>query len=264
MSVEDPSNRGLVTFLQPDDHVEHPRRRTHRHRPGVPTAEPASPEQPVEVHHVVGVLVGHNHRIHTVGHRRVQQGEQPRQRSVTEIEDHPIAGVLDDEAAARPPSLRPSTTTTEDNQATAHPSVSQASPKFDGGAANTDAVALAMGSAGHAVVFSGLTAAVSLLALLVVPVPFLANMGVLAPSGRCARRRHHPHGSRRPLGCRHLPRQTGSVVPGAYTALAPRRFGAGGSAIVDVLGAGQPSLTAGSATITGVPGCKACFGASPG
>lgn len=46
------------------------------------------------------------------------------------------------------------------------------------GADNTTAVSLAMASAGRAVVFSGLTVAVSLLAIVVLPVPFLANIGV--------------------------------------------------------------------------------------
>ena len=46
------------------------------------------------------------------------------------------------------------------------------------GYANHEAVARAMGAAGRAVVFSGLTVAVSLLALVVLPVSFLANVGV--------------------------------------------------------------------------------------
>jgi RND superfamily putative drug exporter len=46
------------------------------------------------------------------------------------------------------------------------------------GADNHTAVSLAMASAGRAVVFSGLTVAVSLLAIVVLPVPFLANIGV--------------------------------------------------------------------------------------
>ncbi len=48
----------------------------------------------------------------------------------------------------------------------------------DTGADNPAAVAQAMTHAGHAVVFSGLTVALSLLAVLVVPVPFLRNMAV--------------------------------------------------------------------------------------
>ena len=43
---------------------------------------------------------------------------------------------------------------------------------------NHEAVARAMNSAGRAVVFSGLTVGVSLLALIVLPVPFLANIGL--------------------------------------------------------------------------------------
>lgn len=46
------------------------------------------------------------------------------------------------------------------------------------GADNATAVTEAMSSAGRAVVFSGLTVAVSLLAIVVLPVPFLANIGV--------------------------------------------------------------------------------------
>lgn len=46
------------------------------------------------------------------------------------------------------------------------------------GAANVDAVRSAMATAGRSVVFSGVTVAVSLLALVVLPVPFLANIGV--------------------------------------------------------------------------------------
>jgi RND superfamily putative drug exporter len=45
------------------------------------------------------------------------------------------------------------------------------------GAENRAAVVSAMGSAGRAAVFSGLTVAISLLALLVLPVPFLRNVG---------------------------------------------------------------------------------------
>jgi RND superfamily putative drug exporter len=48
----------------------------------------------------------------------------------------------------------------------------------DTGADNRAAVDQAMTHAGHSVVFSGLTVAVSLLALLLVPVPFLRNMAV--------------------------------------------------------------------------------------
>ncbi|WP_194914380.1 MMPL family transporter [Catenulispora rubra] len=48
----------------------------------------------------------------------------------------------------------------------------------DNGADNDSAVELAMQHAGRAVVFSGLTVAVSLLAMLVVPVPVLRNMAV--------------------------------------------------------------------------------------
>ncbi len=46
------------------------------------------------------------------------------------------------------------------------------------GADNTTAVTEAMASAGRAAAFSGLTVAVSLLALVVLPVPFLRNVGV--------------------------------------------------------------------------------------
>ncbi|HYS35539.1 MAG TPA: MMPL family transporter, partial [Pseudonocardiaceae bacterium] len=48
----------------------------------------------------------------------------------------------------------------------------------DNGADNPTAVRNAVGSAGRAVVFSGLTVGISLLAVLVVPVPFLRNMAV--------------------------------------------------------------------------------------
>jgi RND superfamily putative drug exporter len=48
----------------------------------------------------------------------------------------------------------------------------------DNGADNQAAVRNAVGSAGRAVLFSGLTVAISLLAVLVVPVPFLRNMAV--------------------------------------------------------------------------------------
>jgi len=48
----------------------------------------------------------------------------------------------------------------------------------DNGASREDAVRQSMRFAGHSVVFSGLTVAISLLAALVVPVPFLRNMAV--------------------------------------------------------------------------------------
>jgi RND superfamily putative drug exporter len=43
---------------------------------------------------------------------------------------------------------------------------------------NHDAVAIAMRTAGHAVLASGVTVAISLMALIVVPVPFLRSMGI--------------------------------------------------------------------------------------
>jgi putative drug exporter of the RND superfamily len=46
------------------------------------------------------------------------------------------------------------------------------------GASNTDAVATAMNTAGRAVMASGLTVAISLIALIVVPVPLLRSMGI--------------------------------------------------------------------------------------
>lgn len=47
----------------------------------------------------------------------------------------------------------------------------------DHGRSNTDAVVVAMETAGHAVVFSGLTVAISLFALVFLPVPFLRSIG---------------------------------------------------------------------------------------
>ena len=41
-------------------------------------AEPARPEQPVHVHRVVGMVMGHNYRVDPVSRRGVQQREQPR------------------------------------------------------------------------------------------------------------------------------------------------------------------------------------------
>ena len=46
------------------------------------------------------------------------------------------------------------------------------------GRSNEEAVVVAMKTAGHAVVASGVTVAISLLALLIVPVPFLRSMGI--------------------------------------------------------------------------------------
>ncbi|HEY3714283.1 MAG TPA: MMPL family transporter [Jatrophihabitantaceae bacterium] len=48
----------------------------------------------------------------------------------------------------------------------------------DHGRENHDAVIVAMQTAGHAVVFSGVTVAIGLLALVVLPVPFMRSMGV--------------------------------------------------------------------------------------
>jgi putative drug exporter of the RND superfamily len=48
----------------------------------------------------------------------------------------------------------------------------------DHGRENHDAVAVAMQTAGHAIVFSGVTVAIGLLALIVLPVPFMRSMGV--------------------------------------------------------------------------------------
>ena len=48
----------------------------------------------------------------------------------------------------------------------------------DHGRENHDAVVVAMQTAGHAVVFSGVTVAIGLLALIVLPVPFMRSMGV--------------------------------------------------------------------------------------
>jgi RND superfamily putative drug exporter len=48
----------------------------------------------------------------------------------------------------------------------------------DNGASNHDAVVTAMETAGHAVVFSGVTVAIGLLALVVLPVPFMRSIGL--------------------------------------------------------------------------------------
>jgi len=48
----------------------------------------------------------------------------------------------------------------------------------DHGRNNHDAVVVAMQTAGHAVVFSGVTVAIGLLALVVLPVPFMRSMGI--------------------------------------------------------------------------------------
>jgi len=48
----------------------------------------------------------------------------------------------------------------------------------DHGRENHDAVVVAMQTAGHAVIFSGVTVAIGLLALVVLPVPFMRSMGV--------------------------------------------------------------------------------------
>ncbi len=48
----------------------------------------------------------------------------------------------------------------------------------DHGRDNHDAVVVAMQTAGHAVVFSGVTVAIGLLALVVLPVPFMRSMGI--------------------------------------------------------------------------------------
>src|SRR3954447_23503499 len=48
----------------------------------------------------------------------------------------------------------------------------------DHGKSNHDAVVIAMQTAGHAVVFSGVTVAIGLLALVVLPVPFMRSIGL--------------------------------------------------------------------------------------
>src|SRR3954466_8979019 len=48
----------------------------------------------------------------------------------------------------------------------------------DHGRSNHDAVVVAMETAGHAVVFSGVTVAIGLLALVVLPVPFMRSIGI--------------------------------------------------------------------------------------
>jgi RND superfamily putative drug exporter len=48
----------------------------------------------------------------------------------------------------------------------------------DHGRENHDAVVVAMQTAGHAIVFSGVTVAIGLLALIVLPVPFMRSMGI--------------------------------------------------------------------------------------
>ncbi len=48
----------------------------------------------------------------------------------------------------------------------------------DHGRENHDAIVVAMQTAGHAVVFSGVTVAIGLLALIVLPVPFMRSMGI--------------------------------------------------------------------------------------
>ncbi|MGH8961324.1 MAG: MMPL family transporter [Jatrophihabitantaceae bacterium] len=236
----------------------------------------------------------------------------------------------------------------------------------DKGATNTEAVRESMRHAGHAVLFSGLTVAISLLAMLVVPVPFLRNMAVagffiplvsiavaitllpvvlgsVGPRIDRPRLRHERHASRAwtgwarfvlrhkaiasvlggglliallvPLTLMRLGEptspalaqrgpahdvlatlSTGGVpsgviepievlttasaapavahrlgsVPGVYTATAPSGFHTGGTAIVDVLPAAEPSSPAGNATIArveqvahGLPGVLGVGGAGP-
>src|SRR5205085_7634866 len=48
----------------------------------------------------------------------------------------------------------------------------------DNGRDNHEAVVVAMQTAGHAVVFSGVTVAIGLLALVVLPVPFMRSIGM--------------------------------------------------------------------------------------
>jgi hypothetical protein len=82
---------------------------------------------------------------------------------------------------------------------------------------NEDAVKRAMQHAGSAVVFSGTTVAISLLALLALPVPFMRSIGVSLWSASPSRSR----------SCRSCSRRSGRGSTGRATGATPRRAAAG-------------------------------------
>jgi len=49
----------------------------------------------VQINHVVGMLVGHDHGIDPVSYRGVKEREKMGQRAVAQVEHHPVAVVLD-------------------------------------------------------------------------------------------------------------------------------------------------------------------------
>ena len=102
------------------------------------------------------------------------------------------------------------------------------------GRSGDEAVQRAMETAGRAVVFSGTTVAIGLLAMVALPVPFLRSMGTADadPAGQHARRDH--------------PAPRGAVEVGTAPRLAPQAHRRSGQQSMDPLGRGRgPSSVAG-------------------
>lgn len=81
-------------------------------------AEPSRAKEAVQIDDVVWVLVGDDHGINSVSDRGAQKREQAGKCSVTQIDYHPIARVLDKEATAGTVRLRPSAAPAENRQST--------------------------------------------------------------------------------------------------------------------------------------------------
>ena len=87
----------------------------------------------MQIDHVIGMRVRDDHRVYPVRGRRAEQGQQAGQGPVPKIEDDPRAPVLQHEATARPPGLRPGPAAAEHHQPTGHadslPPLSTCSPR---------------------------------------------------------------------------------------------------------------------------------------
>jgi hypothetical protein len=107
MDVEHLAELACVTVFQSDQGLENVGRPVQMHSRCPSLTEPPRSKQTLEIHHVVRVVMGHDHRVKSVGRRRAEEIEKARQGVVAEIEKDAVPVVLYDVSAACAAGLRP-------------------------------------------------------------------------------------------------------------------------------------------------------------
>jgi hypothetical protein len=120
MHVEHGGDVVDVVVLQARQTFEDSFRCEDRHGGGNPAAEPPSPEEGMQVDHVVGMTVGHHHRVDAVGDRRPYPAGESGEGAVAQVEHDPEALVLDNEATARAPRLWPGSAAPQHDETARH------------------------------------------------------------------------------------------------------------------------------------------------